>query len=110
MTLWETPSERLKLLRPVEYNAPNGHFDDTAEGIPGPMPLIEEESGVLRMRECRPPAVNLPATDRLTMVTCGRGAAEGSCHTSAAARIFVLLRHRGDRNAQDEPRADGDPW
>ena len=49
--VWETPAEQLKLLRPVEYNAPSGHFDDTAEGKPGPMPLLEEEGGELRMRE-----------------------------------------------------------
>jgi len=51
--MWATREEQLKLIRPVEYHAPTGLFDDTAAGKPGPLPLLEREDGWLRMEVFR---------------------------------------------------------
>jgi len=41
--------EKLKLLEPVEYNAPNGFFDLAASGEAAPAPVMELEDGSVRM-------------------------------------------------------------
>ena len=45
----ERRAEKLKLLEPVDYNAPQGFFDLAARGEAAPAPVMELEDGSVRM-------------------------------------------------------------
>jgi len=51
--MWQTPEEKLKLIRPKAYHAPTGFFDDVAESRPAPAPLLEDRDAWLRMEVFR---------------------------------------------------------